>query len=146
MQIKNIDEIIRDIKKEFDKEKEGWEVLRGRDKRGHYDTYVLGPDSLYQMKTELKNPYQPIGVGSKIMKSPDEDIKLKFKGKTFPFSEIYPHKEKAAIIAMGIGKYSPSSSKNLKNIISSQQEKLDVKLNRELNKLLDKEGMFKEYL
>ena len=98
------------------------------------------------MKTELKNPYQPIGVGSKIMRSPDEDIRLKFKGKPFPFSEIYPHQEKAAIIAIGIGKYSPSSSKNLKNIISSQQEKLDVKLNRELNKLLDKEGMFKEYL
>lgn len=146
MQIKNIEEIIREIKKEYDKDKEGWEVLRGRDSRGHYDTYILGPNSLYQMKTELKNPYKPIGVGSKILKSPDEEIRKNFKGKPFPFSELYQHKEKATIIALGIGKYSQSSSKKLKNIISTQQEKLDAKLNKELQKLLDKEGMFKEYL
>ena len=98
------------------------------------------------MKTELKNPYKPIGVGSKIMKNPDDDIRNKFEGKPFPFSEIYPQKEKASIIALGIGKYSPTSSKNLKGIISREQEKLDSKLNKELRKLLDKEEMFKEYL
>lgn len=146
MAIKKIDEVILDIKKEFDKNNEDWEILRGKDSRGHLDTFILGPDSLYQMKSELKNPYQPIGVGSKVLKSPDDDIRKKFEGRPFPFSEIYPQKEKASIIALGIGKYSKDSSKDLKSLISSQQEKLDMKMNKELRKLLDKEQMFKEYL
>jgi hypothetical protein len=105
------------------------------------------------MKTEFRNPYQPIGVGVKI-----EDIQLdvvrvamKEKGELFPFGEIYRPlslKSKAiqSIVALGIGKYSSDATSKLKSIISSKQAELEIDLNRKLQKLLDREGMFKEYI
>ena len=64
--MKTVEQIMFEIKKKYDKKPENWRVLRGRDKRGHYDTYILGCDSLWYMKTEWKTPYQPIGVRRKI--------------------------------------------------------------------------------
>lgn len=144
--MKTVEQIMFEIKKKYDKKPENWGVLRGRDKRGHYDTYVSGADSLWHMKTEWKTPYQPIGVGRKIDDFPEKVRHIvEEEGEYFPIGEIYPQAKNSALIAIGIGKYSPIATNSLKRIISGQ-DVLEEKMNRELKKLLKKEEMMKEYI
>ena len=144
--MKTVEQIMFEIKKKYDKKPSDWRVLRGRDKRGHYDTYVLGSDSLWHMKTEWKTPYQPIGVGRKIDDFPEKARHIiEEGGEYFPIGEIYPQPKDATLIAIGIGRYSPKSTSNLKRIISGQ-DALEGKMNKGLKKLLKKEEMMKEYV
>ena len=147
MIIKSVEEIIRDIKTRYDKEPKGWRVLKGKDNRGHQDTYILqGSKHLWQLKTELKTPYRPIGVGARLGWDVDSEIKRVMDiGRDFPFGEVYPQKDDFSIIALGLGKYSTEGTSHLKGILSSKQERLDAKLKASLDKLLYREGMFKEF-
>lgn len=147
MQIKSVEEIIADIKVAYDQDPTGWKMLRGRDRKGHYDTYVMNQKSLWQLKTEFKNPHQPAGIGSKIMDDPDEGIDfLMAKGEFLPFSEIYPQGRGVPIFAMGIGRYSPKATNRLKSIISTKQYDLEKKLSDSLDKFLHREGLCKDYI
>jgi hypothetical protein len=144
--MKTVEQIMFEIKKKYDKKPENWSVLRGRDKKGHYDTYVLGSDSLWHMKTELKTPYQPIGVGKKIDDFPEKARHIiENEGEYFPIGEIYPQAKDTALITVGIGRYSPKSTSSLKRIISNQ-DALEEKMNKGLKKLLKKEEIMKEYV
>ncbi|MDI6855710.1 MAG: hypothetical protein QMD21_02865 [Candidatus Thermoplasmatota archaeon] len=143
--VENVNKIMRKIKEEYDRSPENWRVLRGRDKKGHYDTFVLGNDKLWHLKTEWKTPYLPVGVGERILEFSDKVEKIiTEKGEYFPIGEIYPQAKSEAIIAIGIGKYSPKATKELKEIIRGQ-EALENKLSNQLNKLLKKEELLKEY-
>jgi hypothetical protein len=143
--VKNVNKIMREIKEEYDKNTENWRVLRGKDKRGHYDTFVYGSDKLWHLKTEWKTPYAPVGVGERIEEFSDKVEKIiTQKGEYFPIGEIYPQAKNEAIIAIGIGKYSPKATKELKDVIRGQSA-LENKLSMQLNKLLKREQLLKEY-
>lgn len=143
--VKNVNELMREIKKEYDASPKNWRVLRGRDRRGHYDTFILGGKKLWHLKTEWKTPYRPVGVGERISDFSEEVERIiTKKGEYFPIGEIYPQAKESAIIAIGIGKYSPAGIKGVKSIIRGQDE-LESKLDRNLNKLLKKEELLKEY-
>lgn len=147
MQIRSAEEIIAEIKISYDQNPMGWKMLRGRDRMGHYDTYISNQKSLWQMKTEFKNPYQPVGVGKKIMDNHLEEIDLLMEvGSALPFSEIYPQQKSHPIFAMGIGKYSPKATNKLKDIISSKQKELERDLTESLDRFLHREGIYKDYL
>jgi hypothetical protein len=147
MEIKPIEEIIANIRESYDKEPLGWRLLRGRDSLGHYDTYISNKDTLWLMKAEYKSPFEPKGVGIKVQEKPHEEIELLMqKGSPLPFGEMYQQKNNFPIFTMGVGRYSPSSTKELKGIISSKQENLERELAGSLDKLLHKEGICKEYI
>jgi hypothetical protein len=147
MQVKSVEEIIAEIKISYDQDPTGWKMLRGRDCEGHYDTYIMNQKSLWQLKTEFKNPYQPVGIGSRIMDDPGKEIDiLMAKGEFLPFSEIYPQEKSVPIFAMGIGRYSPKTTSILKSIISTKQDDLEKKLSDSLDKFLHREGLYKEYI
>ena len=147
MQIKSVEEIIAEIKECYDQEPFGWKMLRGRDRAGHYDTYIMNRKSLWQLKTEFKSPHQPVGVGIKIMDNPHKEIDLLMEeGSALPFGEIYQQRKSHPIFALGIGRYSPKATKELKGIVSSKQEELERNLSENLNKFLHREGICKDYL
>ena len=147
MQIKSAEEIIAEIKECYDQEPTGWKMLRGRDRAGHYDTYILNRKSLWQLKTEFRNPYQPAGVGIKIMDDPDDTIDILMReGEQLPFSEIYPQPASRPIYTMGIGRYSPRATNKLRSIISSKQDELERNLSESLDVFLHREGICKDYL
>ncbi|UCE73928.1 MAG: hypothetical protein JSV56_13055 [Methanomassiliicoccales archaeon] len=147
MKIKSVEEIIAEIKECYDQEPEGWKLLRGRDRAGHYDTYIMNKKNLWQMKTEFKTPFQPKGVGIRIMDKPDEEVEvLMEKGTALPFGEIYQQRKNHPIFALGIGRYSPKATSEMKGILSSKQEELEKNLSENLDKLLFREGIYKEYL
>ncbi len=147
MDIRPVEDIIAEIKVQYDQDPYGWRFLRGRDSRGHYDTYLMNKNSLWQTKTEFKNPYSPKGVGLKVMDGPDKKIEfLMEEGEALVFGELYNPKKDFPIITTGIGRYSHQATMELKGIISNKQESLERDLTESLNKLLHREGIYKEYL
>ncbi|NYT00749.1 MAG: hypothetical protein GKB99_03370 [Methanocellales archaeon] len=147
MTIKPVEEIIGEIKEHYDEDPKGWRILRGRDQRGHYDTYISSPSFLWHMKTELKNPYQPVGVGYMVTEEVSKKIKIIMDaGDPLPFAEIYKQKNDNSIIAIGIGNYSPKSMDMLRETISSKQRNLESELISSLNKLLNREGLYMGYI
>jgi hypothetical protein len=147
MEIRPVEEIIAEIKVQYDQDPLGWKFLRGRDNKGHYDTYLMNRRSLWQMKTEFANPYSPKGVGLKVMDRPGEEIEfLMEKGEALVFGELYKQQKGHPIITTGIGRYSPKATKELSGIISDRQKTLERDLSESLNRLLHREGLYKEYL
>ncbi|UCF08699.1 MAG: hypothetical protein JSW28_03140 [Thermoplasmata archaeon] len=146
MEIKPVEEIIAEIKAVYDNNPLGWRMLRGRDTRGHYDTYIMNQNCLWQLKTEFANPYRPKGVGLRIMDKPSEEIEMLMEiGDALPFSEIYPQRKSHPIFTLGVGRYSPKAADEVKGIISSRQAELEHQLSDSLKKLLHREGMCQEY-
>jgi hypothetical protein len=145
MGVKPAERIMEEIKKVYDRNQNDWKVLRARDKLGHYDTYISHKGYLWQLKTEFKAPYQPIGVGSRISRRIDDEIEsILSKGDVMAFGEIYRSLDRA-IIALGLGHSSQKAANQMKKIISSKQENLERELTSSLRKLLHKEGICKEY-
>ncbi|MHA1430705.1 MAG: hypothetical protein ACTSRV_10010, partial [Candidatus Freyarchaeota archaeon] len=68
MSVRPIDEIMRELKKQYDKSKhrEQWRVLTGRNFDDTYDTFITTDRSLWQIKSEFIAPAQAVGVGSNI--------------------------------------------------------------------------------
>lgn len=147
MDIRPVEEIISEIRESYEREPLGWKLLRGRDNLGHTDTYIMHKKALWQMKCEFKSPFQPKGVGIRIQDKPSNEIEFLMEhGSALPFGEIYPQGDSLPILAMGIGRYSPKAASELKGLISSKQENLERNLTESLNRLLHREGIYKEYL
>lgn len=145
--IKAVEEVIRDIKKVHDADPKGWKVLRGRDDRGHYDTYVSHVSGhLWHLKTERANPYRHVGVGGLVLRELEEDInEIMSHGRPLPFGEIYPQSDQSTIIALGLGKYSHEGANDLKGILSSKQREMESRLNTSLDQMLHQRGHYSEY-
>lgn len=147
LQIDTVENTMAEIKIQFDQNPMDWRMLRGRDKDGHYDTYIANKRALWHLKTEFKTPYEPKGVGVKIMENPpDLFTAIMEKGEAYPFGEIYHKTEMPPIFALGVGKYSQSAASQMKSLISSKNEELERSMNKSLNKLLYREGICTGYL
>ena len=150
MKIKRESELMADIKGEYDKDKHNWRILRGKDSRQHINTYIAQDDKkLWQIKTELKNPLQPIGFGSLVKRNLNDEIgEIMNKGTDLPIHEVYPN-NKNLIIAFGLGKYSQKSTNDLGKVLrdtTGYNKKVEQNINTEFEKLLKKEQLFDHYI
>jgi hypothetical protein len=147
MDIRPVEEIISEIRECYERDPLGWKMLRGKDRMGHTDTYIMHKKALWQMKCEFKSPIQPKGVGTRIEEKPINEMEFLMEhGSALPFGEIYNQEDRLPILTMGIGRYSPRAANELKGLISSKQENLERDLSESLNRLLHREGIYKEYL
>ena len=140
-----------EIKSDYDKDPTNWHLLRGNDSQNHLTTFIAHDDKkLWQLKTVWKNPVTPLGLGKCVTRNLNDEIcELMKKGNDIPIHEIYPNKDNF-LIALGLGKYSKSSTDQLKEIlhqdISNYTSKIEHELNLEFNKLIKKEQIFKHYI
>ena len=58
--------IRREISKLYDKDPQGWRVLVGQDRSGFYDVLVSHGAEAWQVKEYQVNPYKYVGLGSKL--------------------------------------------------------------------------------
>ena len=90
MEIKSRDGILNDMLKDSKKYPKGWIATFGKDPL-HFsnDYYVFNPNvGVYLLKEYQKNPFQIKGIGSKIARHLDEDIKDNIHKKTGDFGII----------------------------------------------------------
>ncbi|MFX1466598.1 MAG: hypothetical protein ACFFA5_09015 [Promethearchaeota archaeon] len=135
-------EIIKDVKKRYDKDKENWSIFSGKDtKYGHYDTFIAQPPRLWQIKSELINPFQAIGLGIGPTRNIDEDIQRAVMelGKPINFQALFPQpKDNSAIFVRGVERFSTTATNRLKKEYDNTQNKVDSKLTKELEELVNK--------
>ncbi|WP_455392527.1 hypothetical protein [[Eubacterium] cellulosolvens] len=151
MKIKSLPELMSEIKKEYDKDPYNWRYLRGRDSNNHISTFISHDDKkLWQVLSEWKNPVTPLGIGKLVKRKLDDEIQDLMKtGTNIPIHEVYPSDEKF-LIALGLGKYSESSTEKVKELLTQDIQgyctKVEKELNLELKRLLHKEQIFNHYL
>lgn len=152
MRIKSLAEIMEEMRRHYERrprERRGWRVLGTKDQRGYADLFFYGPKAgLWQIKGELKSPYELMGAGVRIgVRRIDDEIReLMEHGRPLPFGMISPHPKRkdTAIIASGIGRYLESSER-MRTMLSSKQRELDIKLRNKLEKLRYKFGLDAAY-
>lgn len=151
MKVKKLPELMTEIKHEYNKDPYNWRVLRGKDPDQHITTFIAHSDKkLWQLKTEWKNPLTPIGIGECVKRNLNDEIEeLMNTGCDLPIHEIYPIK-KNSLIAFGLGKYSQSSTNQMKELllqdIPGYGSKLEGEFDLELQKLLKREQLFNHYI
>lgn len=127
-----------------------WRVLAGTDEYGFSDLFFYAPElGVWQIKGDLKSPYELVGVGAQIAarKVDDEIRELMEQGTPMPFGLIssHPKLKDRAIIAAGLGRYQ-ETTKRLKEHFSSGERKVDAELRRKIEKMRRELGLDIAYL
>jgi hypothetical protein len=148
MSVKSLAEIMEEMRQRYQrsrKEKEGWRMLAGTDSKGYSDLFFYGPKAgLWQIKGELKSPYEMVGAGARVVarRVDDEIRELMEQGHPLPFGLLSPHPEHKdrVIIATGIGRYSESTER-LKEFLPGGKHEVDLELRRKLDRMRRELGL-----
>lgn len=148
MKVENSGKIMERMKKEYERSerKDRWRVLAGRNPKDRYDMFISSEDKVWQLKTEYVAPFEVVGVGCSQGKLDDDIARMMSKGSRVPFGLISPLRKDLAIAMAGTQQYSSDAVETMsKDYISSKQAKLDEKLDRELEKLMENASFRKRY-
>ncbi|PTD94261.1 hypothetical protein C9439_02885 [archaeon SCG-AAA382B04] len=97
MKIHDLEEIVNEIKQEGKKvdNKDKWWAGKGKHNDFGNDWFLGHPDvGLYQFKSYNKNPYTQKGVGTKLTKNVDDDLKKNFEEENNSIFGVLPDKIK----------------------------------------------------
>lgn len=153
MSVRSLAEIMEEMRryyKRYPELRRKWRMLAGGDEYGFSDMFFYAPKvGVWQVKGELRSPYELVGAGAKIhaRKIDDEIRKLMEEGTPVPFGLISPHPKMKdrAIIAAGLGRYQETTAR-LKEIFSSRELEVDAELRRRIKKLRQELGLDTAYL
>ncbi len=148
MAVCSLAEIMEEMRRRYQRDKRGqrgWRMLAGTDERGYSDLFFYGPKAgLWQIKGELRSPYELVGAGAKVVarRVNDEIRGLMEQGQPMPFGLLSPHPERrdCVIIATGIGRYSESAM-CLKEALSRKECGVDAELRKKLERLRRELGL-----
>lgn len=161
MNVASAEELMREIKKRYDRKPKGWRVLLARGPRGHYDLFVSQGPETWQIKMERISPHRSVGYGVKlgrtkeivgrgvphyglrplskrqlieIMKSVEEGSSHKVFEEILKTKPVPSNQIGNAGVVTGPMMYSPKPL----GFISENQRKLDLELSKSLDRLLYK--------
>ncbi len=137
--IKTLEKILAEIKKEYDKDKKDWRIISGGDSLG-LDSFIFQHDRAWQLKMDFIRPFEVLGLGSKITKI-DEKIqqKVRDKGVPFLFEMLVPQPKNQWLVARGLSSHVDRQNlAKLKNSVTKEYRPIDLELRKELNHLIDK--------
>ncbi|MFQ6129781.1 MAG: hypothetical protein ACE5OT_03095 [Candidatus Hadarchaeaceae archaeon] len=153
MAVRSLAEVMDEMRRRYKRHpklRRKWRVLAGTDEYGFSDIFFYAPElGVWQVKGELKSPYELVGAGAKVVarKVDDEIRELMEQGAPMPFGLISPHPKlkDRAIIAAGLGRYQ-KTTKRLKEHFSSRERKVDAELRRKIEKMRRELGLDIAYL
>ncbi len=137
-EIKPVREIIKKIKKRYDKDPEDWKVTGCRDEFGNQDTLITHTPNTYWLKSKALNPFSAISYGS-VVRHLDDEINKEIGKKLTPdemlrfFGFVVPVSSDSAIITSGIERFSQQKGKFLKDKITEKKKNLARKLARKVD-------------
>ncbi len=153
MAVRSLAEVMEEMRKRYKrypKLRRKWRVLAGSDEYGFSDLFFYAPElGVWQIKGDLKSPYELVGVGAQIAarKVDDEIRELMEQGVPMPFGLISPHPKlkDRAIVAAGLGRYQ-ETTKRLKEHFSSREREVDAELRQRIKKMRRELGLDIAYL
>jgi len=137
LQVEPAGELIQRIKRRYDRDRRGWNVLAASDDHGKLDLFISHRGSeLWQLKSKPVNPMEFLSLGVEI-RDVDEEIRkrLALNGDPFIFRAVFPQTDSGAVVAHGIGRYSPESTSQVRRILSESKGELDDELERQVEEL-----------
>jgi hypothetical protein len=162
--MKSANDVKKEIVTRYDKDPKNWQMYVGRDRRGHYDLLVTHNSDAWVIKEEQINPSKFVGFGVKTRRE-KLDLMLKENPNSFGIRSVsgkqidklthaLKNKESVKDILSKIMSSTPIrpqeiqgplvfqgpimySSKPMSSI-SEQQRKLDIKLRKELENLVNR--------
>lgn len=157
--------IRREIARLYDKDPQGWNVLVGKDRAGFYDMMISHGSEAWQVKEYQVNPYKFVGLGSRLPSAISPQIPN--AGSPFGLRPIginmikdiaglmedprsmsnlagrllseRPVSAREAMESPAILQGPILQSENPLGALSTSHSKLDVKMRRELQRLVNKE-------
>lgn len=153
MRIRSIAEIMEEMRRHYRARphlRRRWRVLAGIDDHGFSDLFFYAPTvGIWQVKGEMKSPYELIGAGARFSarRIDDEIRELMEGGMPMPFGLISPHPRlrDRAIVAAGFSSYQ-ESTEGLRDILPPSAQDADVLLRGRLKKMRGELGLDRAYL
>ncbi len=133
-----ISEIVKKMKKKYDKDPKDWRLIGASDEHGNSDTFIEKKPNTYWLKSKMLSPYSALSMGS-IVRDLNKDIEDDYGKKLSPnemlrlFGMVVPIQKDKNVIAAGIEKYSQQHGDFIKKIISESNPNLGYKLARRVD-------------
>ena len=143
--------IVKEMKKEYDKDSNDWRVIGSRDRDGNSDTIISKKPNHFWLKSKQLSPFSALSMGS-VVRNLDRDIDEKMGKKMSPdemlrfFGMVVPVKANKSIIAAGIERYSQERGDYLKKIINERDSNLDYQLRHRIDKEFTKKHPLRKNL
>ncbi len=140
-----IAEIMEEMLKAFRREPRGWCMLKTTDSKGLISLFFQGSGKLWEIKGEMKSPFELIGGGMRIADRIDDRIEQAMMGsEPLPFSlvSLHPKRKDTLIISAGVGR---QSHRFPSEMLSPKQKKMDQELRQSLTRLMERLGLDSEY-
>lgn len=140
-----ISDIVKKMKKEYDKDPKEWSLIGSKDEHGNSDTFIQKKPNAYWLKSKMLSPYSALSMGT-IVRKIDQDIDEKIGKKLTQedmlrlFGMVVPIKKDKSVVAAGIEKFSQHHGDYIKKIIYER----DSNLGYQLAKRIDQE-FYKKY-
>jgi len=152
MSVRPISEVMEEMLRRYRQKpnlQDKWRFLAGCDDHGYSDFFVYGPSfGIWQIKGELRNPYELIGAGTKVAprKIDDEIREILEQGTPMPFGFLSPHPRMRdrVIVASGIGRYQ-NTMDELRSVLPGRHHFAERELRRRLDELRRKFGLDAAY-
>ncbi|MCK4686698.1 MAG: hypothetical protein KAT66_01060, partial [Candidatus Lokiarchaeota archaeon] len=78
-----ISTVVKQMKKEYDKDSKDWRVIGSKDDKGNSDTFITKKPNAYWLKSKQLSPYSALSMGTAI-RNLDKDIDEKIGKKMSP--------------------------------------------------------------
>ena len=130
--------IIKTLKKEYDKDPNGWRIIGSKDDKGNSDTFITKKPDAFWLKSKMINPYSSLTMGS-VVRNIDRDIdeqigkKLSQDDMLRLFGMVVPVKQDQNIVAAGIEKYSQQHGDYLKKIVGENNPNLGYQMAKKID-------------
>ncbi len=150
MRIKPADDIRKRIRKEYNKDPEGWHLLVGKDRENYIDSLFIHKSRMWMLKEFLLNPYKSIGYGGEI--KADGEFKSNYpfgfrpldmeqgesilSGDLSMIQEILRRKPLPLDECSPLVMEGPIAISKKPVVLSRAQEELDIKLRKSLKSLI----------
>ncbi len=140
-----ISDLVKKMKKEYDKDPKEWSLIGSKDEQGNSDTFIQKKPNAYWLKSKMLSPYSALSMGT-IVRKIDQDIDEKIGKKLTQedmlrlFGMVVPVKKDKSVVAAGIEKFSQYHGDYIKKIIYER----DSNLGYQLAKRIDQE-FYKKY-
>ncbi len=138
-----ISTVVKQMKKEYDRDSKDWRVIGSKDDKGNSDTFITKKPNAYWLKSKQLSPYSALSMGT-VVRNLDKDIDEKIGKKMSPndmlrfFGMIVPIKKDQNVIATGIEKFSQEHGNYLKDLIYERDPNIGHVLGRRIDKEFSK--------
>ncbi|MBY9007398.1 MAG: hypothetical protein KGD63_11640 [Candidatus Lokiarchaeota archaeon] len=134
-----ISNIVKQMKKHYDKNPKDWKVTSSNDKDYNTDTFINKKPYTYWIKSKQLNPFSAISMGT-VVKNIDKEIDENIYGKQMSkedmlkvFGMVVPIKKDKNIITTGIENFSQKKGDHFKQIIKEIDSNVGYKMARKID-------------